>query len=50
MEGLLETEEQNYDPGYYDMTCKRVKIKGPAKVFYSNSAFEEDHTDSKTIA
>lgn len=42
IEGTIETDEENLEAGFYDMTKKRVKIKGPARVFYCNSAFEED--------
>lgn len=31
------------------MSTKKAKIKGPAKVFYCNTSFEEDHRESKTI-
>lgn len=37
-------------PGYYEMTQKTVKIKGQAKVFYSNSSFEEEQSENRTIA
>ncbi len=49
VEGQLETDEETFPPGYYDMTQKRVTIKGPGKVFYSNSSFEEEHTENRTI-
>lgn len=44
IDGTLETDTENFGPGYYDMTEKRVKIKGPAKVFYSNSSFQPETT------
>lgn len=49
IEGTLETETENFEPGFYDMTKQRVKIKGPARVFYCNSAFEEEASESKTL-
>lgn len=45
----MSTEEKTYEPGSYDMTKDKVKVKGPAKVFYSNSSFEEELSDKKTI-
>jgi hypothetical protein len=42
IEGTLETETENFEPGFYDMTKQRVKIKGPARVFYCNLAFDEE--------
>lgn len=31
------------------MTDKKVKVKGPAKVFYSNSSFKEEKSENRTI-
>lgn len=49
VEGQLETDDEIYGPGYYEMTQKRVKIRGQARVFYSNSSFEEEHSENRTI-
>lgn len=48
-EGSMSTEETTYEPGSYDMTKEKVKVRGPAKVFYSNSSFEQELSDKKTI-
>ena len=45
----MDAEKDSYGPGYYDMVMMAVKVKGPAKVFYSNSSFESNRAEGKTI-